>query len=161
MSVTNEEIADLLESIARLMEIDEAGPFRVRAYRNGGDSVRMMGKPLAERLAAGEDLTELPDIGAGIAKKVGEIVALGHDGFLAQLASQYPPGLLDLLKISGLGPKRVRLLKDSLGVTSPRALLEAAEAGRLSEVPGFGPKTTESIVRRVKRLLERDASEQG
>ncbi len=153
MSVTNEQIAELLESAGKLLEIEDAGVFRIRAHVNAADTIRTMGKPLAERVAEGEDLTQLPDIGKGIAKKIEEIVAHGFDKSLAELAAGHPPGLLDLLKIPGLGPKRVRALRETLNVTSLESLLQAATDDRLKEVPGFGAKTQERVVRRARRLL--------
>ncbi|MCP3914154.1 MAG: hypothetical protein GY711_01195 [bacterium] len=101
-------------------QIEDAGVFRIRAYINAADTIRTMGTPLADRIAAKE----------------------------------HPPGLLDLLKIPGLGPKKVRALMQNLNVTSPATLLEAASAGRLKEVPGFGAKTEERCARRLLGLDE-------
>ena len=152
MTTTSADVARVLDSIADLLELDQASPFRVRAHRNAADSLRFLDPPLADLVAAGEDLTALQDVGAGIAKKIEEIVAKGADAYLAELDAG-APGLLELLRIPGIGPKRARDLR-ALGIASVDALREAAESGRLGEVPGFGPKTVERILRRLARSAE-------
>jgi len=155
LTIRNDEIADALDKIATLLEIDDASPFRIRAYKNAADSIRLLDPPLAEMVAEGKDLTELQDVGAGIAKKIEEIVALGHAAFVERLGKEGSPGIFDLLRIPGIGPKRVRALRDRLGVTSIESLKAAAQDGRLREVPGFGEKTQERILRRIARIEER------
>ena len=150
MPTRSAEIAAILDSIADLLEIEEASGFRIRAYRNSADSIRFFDPPLAEMVAAGSDLTELQDVGPGIAKKIEQIVAEGPDAYRARLEAS-APGLLELLRVPGLGPKRVRNLRDALGIGSIEGLREAAEQGRLREVAGFGPKTEERILRRLQR----------
>ena len=144
--------ARVLDSIADLLELDEASPFRVRAHRNAADSLRFLDPPLADLVAAGEDLTALQGVGAGLAKKIGEIVTKGPDVYLAELDAR-APGLLELLRIPGIGPKRARALR-AQGVASIDALREAAESGRLGEISGFGPKSVERILRRLTRAAE-------
>jgi len=148
---SNKEIAHILESLADLLEIDQASPFRIRAYRNGADTIRHHDRELEELVRAKTDLTQLPDIGKGLAKAIGEIVTLGIPAYRAKLAQTHAPGLLEILAIPGLGPKRVRMLRDELGVQSPTDLRQALIEGRLREVPGFGPKSEE----RLLRLLDR------
>jgi DNA polymerase (family 10) len=142
----NADIARQLNDVADLLEISAANPFRVRAYRNAARTVADHPDPLDELVRGGTfDLTELPGIGGGIAK---EITALIETGALPQrqaLAAQIPPGLLDLLRIPGLGPKRVKLLHDELNVNSVADLQLALDAGKLSSLGGFGPKMLEKI----------------
>ena len=97
--VDNERIADALESVATILEVEGANPFRTRAYRNAADGIRYSNDPLAELVAEGKDLTELPDIGAGIAEKITEIVSMGPDAFLEKLALETGPGVLEMLRI--------------------------------------------------------------
>ena len=158
---SNEEIADLLESVADLLEIDQASPFRIRAYRNGADTVRYHEDPLEDLVRRGDDLTELQDVGKGLAKSIAEIVELGVAGFRVRMAETHAPGLLELLAIPGLGPKRVRMLRDELSVSSPAELKEALLAGRLREVRGFGAKSEERLLRRLERLEQQEGDGEG
>lgn len=148
-SIDNEQIADILDDIGSLLEVDEASPFRIRAYRNAADSIRMLNPPLAEMVAEGKSLTELQDIGPAIAKKIEEIVRTGHLVYVDKLAQESGAGVLELLRIPGLGPKRVRLLRDELSVTSRSELREALESGRVRGLAGFGEKTEERLLRRL------------
>lgn len=152
MTVSNREIAEVLESIARLLEVEDASPFRIRAHRNAADTVRSHGRALTEMVAAGENLTDVQDIGPGIAKKIEELLAIGKRAFLEQLETRAGPGILDLLRVPGLGPKRVRAVREALGITSIEELRAAAEEGRVRGIPGFGEKTEASILRRLRRM---------
>ncbi len=153
MTSTSADVARVLDSIADLLELDEASPFRIRAYRNAADSLRLLDPPLAEMVAAGGDLTALQDVGQGIAKKIEEIVSRGPAAYLAEFEAS-APGLLELLRIPGLGTKRVRALRATLGIASVEELREAAESGRLRAVAGFGPKSEESILRGLARARD-------
>lgn len=153
MTATNKEIADVLEAIALLMEVDGAQPFRVRAYRGGADELLAHPEPVAEMVAAGKDLTELQGVGKGIAAKVEEILRVGPAAFLEQLEKETSPGLLALLRVPGLGPKRVRVIRDGLGISSLESVRDAALDGKLRGLPGFGEKTEATILRRVRRAL--------
>ncbi len=142
----NAEIARLLGDVADLLEISAGNPFKVRAYRNAARTVADHPDPVAELVADREfDLTELPGIGDGIAK---EITALVQTGTLPQrqrLVATIPPGLLDLLRIPGLGPKRVKLFHDRLQVNSVADLQDALDQGKIAKLGGFGPKLLEKI----------------
>lgn len=142
----NADIARQLDEVADLLEISAANPFRVRAYRNAARTVRDHPDPLDELVRGGEfDLTDLPGIGSGIAS---EITALVNTGLLPQrkeLAATIPPGLLELLRIPGLGPKRVKLFHDKLKVNTVADLRRALEAGKIAKLGGFGPKMLEKI----------------
>jgi DNA polymerase (family X) len=142
----NADIARLLDEVADLLEISAANPFRVRAYRNAARTVRDHADPLEPLVKSGAfDLTDLPGVGGGIAK---EITALVHDGALPsrqEAAAHVPPGLLDILRIPGIGPKRVKLFHDELGVESVADLQRALDAGQIAKLGGFGPKLLEKI----------------
>ena len=153
MSTTNADISRALEAIASLMELDEVEPFRVRAYRAAADEILAQPEPVAEWVAAGRDLTELQGVGKGIATKVLEIVQVGRAAYIERLEKETAPGLLDLLRVPGLGPKRVRVIRDRLGLSSPEAVRDAAEQGRLRGLPGFGEKTEANVLRRIRRAL--------
>ena len=142
----NAEIARLLGEVADLLEISAGNPFKVRAYRNAARTVADYPDPLSE-LVKDEafDLTELPGIGGGIAKEITALLETGTLPQRQQLVATIPPGLLDLLRISGLGPKRVKLFHDQLKVNSVADLTRALEAGKIAKLGGFGPKLLEKI----------------
>lgn len=146
MPVHNADIAAIFEEIAELLEIQNENPFRIRAYRNAARQVEGMGVPVADMVAKGEDLTELPGIGDDLAAKITEIVATGQCKALEKLRKQVPPSITELLKIPGLGPKRVRALYDRLKVKSIDLLAKAAQAGKIRELAGFGAKTEQTIL---------------
>src|SRR5579859_5632795 len=124
----NAEIARALSEVADLLEISAGNPFKVRAYRNAARTVADHPDPIAELVSGGEfDLTELPGIGAGIAKEITALVATCTLPQRQQLAATIPAGLLDLLRISGLGPKRVKLFHDELKVNTVADLKNALE----------------------------------
>ncbi len=146
MPIHNEDIAAAFDEIADLLEVENANPFRVRAYRNAARTLRGLPQEVAEWVEEGRDLTELPGIGADLAAKITEFVTTGHLKALDQLRREVPPTVEDLLRIPGLGPKRVRALYLDQGIDTVQALEAAARAGRLRALPGFGPKTEQKIL---------------
>jgi len=142
----NPDIARLFDEVADLLEIQDANPFRVRAYRNAARTIRDYPEPIAELVhSGGKDLTEIPGIGEDLAEKITDIVKTGELPLRKQLAAKLPAGLLDLLRIPGLGPKRVKLLHKKLKVTSAADLAVALDKGRIQKLKGFGPKIEEKI----------------
>ena len=149
MPVANAEIAEQLDKIADLLDIEGANPFRVRAYRRAARLVEGLPRAVADMLASGEDLDDLPGIGRDLADKIGVIAKGGHLPLLDQLASEVTPGITELLRLPGLGPKRVHLLQETLGIDSIAKLEAAAKTGRLREVPGIGPGTEARVLRAI------------
>ena len=142
----NPDIARLFDEVADLLEIQDANPFRVRAYRNAARTIRDFPEPLTDLVRAGtKDLTEIPGIGDDLAEKITEIVTSGALPLQQQLARKLPAGLLDLLRIPGLGPKRVKLLYKKLKVKSAADLAKALDAGKVQKLKGFGPKMEEKM----------------
>src|SRR5947208_13173143 len=142
----NAEIARLLGDVADLLEISAVNPCKVRSYRNAARTVADHPDPIAELVADREfDLTELPGIGDGIAKEITALVQTGTLPQRQQLVATIPPGLLDLLRIPGLGPKRVKLFHDRLKVNSVADLKDALDQGTIAKLGGFGPKLLEKI----------------
>ena len=146
MSVHNEDIAAIFDQMADLLDIEEANPFRVRAYRNGARTVRDLGRELGEWVAEGKDLRKLPGIGKELSHKIDEILQTGSLKALQQLHKKVPASLEELLKIPGLGPKRVKILFKDLGIRNLDQLEKAARSGRLHALPGFGAKTETLIL---------------
>jgi len=160
MPVHNVEIAQTLNKLADLLEIEGANAFRVRAYRNAAHLVESLPRSVADMVAANEDLSELPGIGEALAKKLKEIVETGHLAALEREEKQVPPALSDLLKIPGLGPRRVHELFEKLKITDLASLEHAVREGKLRALDGFGEKTETRIreylhrqTQTVKRML--------
>jgi DNA polymerase (family X) len=141
----NPDIARLFDEVADLLEIKDENPFRVRAYRNAARIVRDFPRPLADEVRRGGDLTEIPGIGVDLADKIATVVATGDLPLHRQLRTKLPAGLLDLLRIPGLGPKRVKLLYGKLKVRSAADLEKALAAGKVGSLKGFGPKMVQNI----------------
>lgn len=146
----NADIAVVFEEIADLLEIEGENPFRIRAYRNAGRILRGLRDEAADMLAAGRDLSELPGIGTDLAAKIRDLVQTGSTDLLDRLHKKLPPSLSELLRIPGLGPKRVAALYRKLKVTTPAELQAAARAGKLAKLEGFGPKIVEKITAAAK-----------
>ena len=149
MPVHNADIAAIFEEIANLLELESANPFRIRAYRN---AARIIGElPQEARLLVerGDDLTRLPGIGSDLAAKIDEIVGSGHCSLLDRLRKELPPAITELLKIPGLGPKRVKALYHELDVQTVAQLQRAARDGRIRALHGFGAKTEQNILEAV------------
>ncbi len=141
MPVHNQDIAAIFDEIADLLELQQANPFRIRAYRRAAQTVRAQPHELAGRVTEGGTLQKkLPGIGKDLEGKILEIIGTGRCEALEALKKKVPVGLEDLLHMPGLGPVRVRLLREELGVTSPAKLRSAIEKGRLTGVKGFGPR---------------------
>lgn len=155
--VDNLRIAEVFEEIADLLEVEDANPFRIRAYRNGARTVRAQDQSFAELVAAGVALPKLPGIGHDLTEKIGEIARTGDCQLLQRLHQEVPAGLADLLHLPGIGPKRVRQLYHELGIDSPAALQQALACGQVRQLPGFGPQ----LVERLRRAIgSRAAAEQ-
>lgn len=152
MPLHNREIAALFDRLADLLEIEDANPFRVRAYRNAARTLANLGQSVAELLAAGKDLTELPGIGAHIAAKIAVIVRTGRLPQLDEVEARTPGALSDLMKIEGIGPKRVKTLYKKLNIRSAEDLARAARSGRIRALDGFGAKTEATILQHVERF---------
>ncbi len=149
MPVHNTDIAEMFNRFADLLEIDGANPFRVRAYRNAARTIAGLAQSAAEMVKEGKDLTELPGIGNDLAQKIEEIVKTGNLFKLKELEAHVPAQLSRLMKMPGLGPKRVRTLHEKLGITTLEELKMAAEKGKISELRGFGNKIERMILEEI------------
>jgi DNA polymerase (family 10) len=146
----NQDVAEQLELLADLLEIEGQAAFRVLAYRRAAQRVRDTGGPVAQ-LALDGKAKELPGIGATIQDKIVQIVDTGEIEALAKRRKTIPPEVVDFLRIPGLGPKTVRKIWQDLGVTTLAELKEAARAQRLRTLPGLGAKVEENILKSVGR----------
>ena len=149
---TNSEIADIFDRIGDLVEISEKeGPFQVRAYHRAADNIRHLDGDIVRIWQEGA-LEEIPGVGKAIAKKIDELMRTGRLHFLEELEKEVPPGVLDMLQIPGVGPKKARLFWKSLGITSIEELKKAAEAGKLRTLPGMGAKSEAKILEGIAIL---------
>jgi DNA polymerase (family 10) len=140
----NGEIADAFEELASLYELDGAVVYRVGAYRNAAKAIREAGVSVADLAREGR-VEELAGVGRTIAEKIDDLLDSGSIPAADKLKARIPSGLVAITRIPGLGPKRARLLYDELGISSLDELREAAEQGRLKDVPGFGAKAEENV----------------
>jgi DNA polymerase (family 10) len=150
MPVHNTDIAAIFDEIADLLEIEGANPFRIRAYRNGARTVKGLGTELSEMVTNDEDLTQLSGIGKELATKIREIIDTGTVSALIKLKNRVPQALTDILKIPGLGPKRVRVFYRDLDIQSVEQLYQAAQKGVIRKLPGFGIKSEEQILKALE-----------
>src|SRR5262245_31038427 len=141
----NQAIARILREIADLLEIKNDNPFKIRAYRNGADIVANHPHELARLDAAG--LREIPGIGKDLAARIREIADTGATDYHRELVAEFPPTVLDLLHLQGVGPKTVAMLYRELGIRTLDDLELAAKEGRVRALRGMGAKKEELILR--------------
>jgi len=150
----NEFIAIQFELLADLLEIQGANPFRIRAYRSAARTIASTADSLSDMVASEQDLTQFAGIGKDLAKQIQEIVTKGQHSALEELRKQIPGGVLDMLRIQGVGPKKVSIFFNELGLKSLADLKAACESGRLSVLKGFGKKTEEAILKNIDLAAE-------
>lgn len=156
MAVHNAEVAALFYRMAELLEIEGANPFRVRAYRRAAATIEDLPQPVADLVAAGADLDELPGVGEDLASKIKEICATGMLQALAEVEARTPSALAALAAVPGLGPKRVKILHDALGVTCVDDLVRAAEAGQVKRLPRFGARFEAKLLGALRKPASRE-----
>lgn len=150
----NEFIAAQFELLADLLEIQGANPFRIRAYRNAARTISSTAESLSDMVKEKQDVTQFAGIGKDLARQIAEIVTSGQHSALEELRKEIPGGVLDMLRIPGVGPKKVSVFFNELGLKSLADLKAACEAGRLSKLKGFGKKTEESILANIDLATE-------
>jgi DNA polymerase (family X) len=153
MPVHNADIAEIFNKIADLLDIEGANPYRVRAYRTAARTIGELPRSAADLVERGEDLSELPGIGQDLAGKIKEIVETGTLAQLQELEKEIPKELGDLMDIGGLGPKRVHILHQKLGIKTPEDLREAVRQGKIRNLKGFGKKMEVKIAVEIDKLV--------
>jgi DNA polymerase (family 10) len=146
MLVHNEDIARTFDQMADVLELQQANPFRIRAYRTAARTVRGLPTEIGDLLRQGKDLDELPGIGADLAGKIREIVETGQLAALAQVQKGVPPLALQLCNLPGVGPKRAMLLCRELHIQTLDQLKRAASQGKVRAVRGFGPTIEKKLL---------------
>ncbi len=148
--MTNKHIAAVLAETADLMDLKGESIFRIRAYQEAARRIDTLAQEVAELHAAGK-LESIPGVGKSIESDVTELLQTGRSTRHEELKKEIPTGLLELLQIPGLGPKRARKLYEELDITNLVELERAAQEHRLQAVPGLGEKTEASILRELER----------
>lgn len=152
--MTNEQIAGVFQQLADLLEIQGANPFRLRAYRNAARTIQSTADSFAGLVEEDADLTTYSGIGKDLANQIAEVVQTGQHPKLAELREQVPQGVVDMLRIPGVGPKKVAVFFNQLNLTSLDELKAAATEGKLAKLKGFGKKTEQAILENIDRASE-------
>lgn len=147
-------LANLFDRIAILLEIKGENPFKVNAYRRAAENLRRETRDIVELYKEGK-LTEIPGVGKAIAQKITEILENGKLEFYYKLTAEIPERLLSLYEVPEMGPKRIKLVWEKLGIDSVEKLEKAALEGTLRSLPGFGPKIESKILEGIMALKER------
>ena len=148
--MTKEEIAVVLEQIATLLELKGENPFKIRAYTNAARAIETFGANVSN-FQDEEAVAKIPGIGKSIALKIKELTETGSLNYFRELSAEFPPGILELFSLPGLGAKKIKALHDSLGVSSIAQLQKACEEGRVAELAGFGETTQQKICDAIAR----------
>jgi len=146
MPTSNIDIARAFERLALLIELDGGDPFKIKAYKQAAFLVEGLDTQASDMLAQGRDLTEMPGIGKAIAAKIREMAETGTMAKLSEYEAKIPESLVELTKLPGLGPGRVHRLHKELGITGRAGLLDAARAGKIQQLKGFGKKIEAGIM---------------
>src|SRR5271169_2100382 len=145
-----DKVAEILVEIGTLLELKGENPFKTRAYANGARTIESLNEPLA-KLVAEKRLGEIKGIGEALEQKITELVETGKLKYYDELKKSIPPGLIEMLEISGLGPKKIQALNKQLGIDSVEKLEAACKKGEVAELDGFGEKTQANILEGIER----------
>mgnify|MGYP000406874611 CR=1 FL=1 len=156
--LTNRDVAAILAGVAARLQILDANRFRIIAFQNAAESIRGLPQDINALDAAGE-LTTIPGVGKGIAEAIHNLLTTGSDPEFDALFAQVPQGVVEMMQVPDMGPKKARRLWEELGIDSVEALRAAAEAGKLRSLKGFGPRSEEKILKGIELLVKR--AEQG
>jgi len=148
-SVTKNEIADVLNEIAVLLDLKGENPFKIRAYQSGARVLESLEEDLG-KIIAEDRLASIKGIGEALVKKITELYTTGQLKFYDELRASVAPGLVEMLEIPSLGPKKIKALHSKLGIDSIEALTKACVDGRVAELDGFGEKTQEKLLAGIK-----------
>jgi DNA polymerase/3'-5' exonuclease PolX/histidinol phosphatase-like PHP family hydrolase len=148
--MTKNEIADVLTQIGTLLELKGENPFKTRAYQAGARVIESMESAAFERLLADDNLKSVKGIGDALAQKIGELHATGRLEFFEKLKASIEPGLVEMLDVPGLGPKKIKALHDQLGIATMADLTAACTDGRVAALAGFGEKSQEKILAGIR-----------
>src|SRR5881394_2895765 len=149
LGMDKDQVAEILTEIGTLLELKGENAFKTRAYENAARALESLTEPL-EKLIAENRLGQIKGIGEGIQKKITELVATGKLAYYEDLKAAVPSGLVEMLHIPGLGPKKVKALNDKLGIETIEQLEAACKAGKIAGLEGFGEKTQSKILEGIQ-----------
>jgi DNA polymerase (family 10) len=149
--MNNREVAKIFADVADMLSIRGDIIHRVLSYRKASEAIQELGRDVNQVYAAGE-LTDIPGIGKTLAEKIEEMLTTGKLAFYEKLAKEIPPTLVEMLKVDGLGPKRVKQVYETLGITTLAELNTAAQEGKLRDLPGLGAKSEAKLVAAIAAL---------
>jgi DNA polymerase (family X) len=150
-TLTNREIADIFDTIADMLQLKGEIIHRVMAYRRAAQSIREFPRDL-HALADEDKLQDIDGVGDTLEEKIREMLTTGHLRFYEELKTEIPPGVVDILRINGVGPKKAMQFYQELGISSVEALKTAAEEGKIGKLPGMGAKTEKKILEGIASL---------
>jgi len=148
--MNKDQVIAVLTEIATLLELKGENPFKSRAYSTGARALEMVSEPI-EKLVSEQGLGGIAGIGEALQKKITELVTTGRLPYYEDLRASIPPGLLLMLSIPGLGPKKIKILHDELGIASIEQLEQACRDGRVAKLRGFGEKTQTNLCEGIVR----------
>ncbi|MBV9657639.1 MAG: DNA polymerase/3'-5' exonuclease PolX [Verrucomicrobia bacterium] len=144
---SKDDIAEIFESTAQLLELKGENPFKVRAYQNAARAVELFSGDLVAAAATPGVLEEIPGLGKHSAAHVRELLETGQFAFFEKLRAEFPAGIFELFTLPGLGPKKIKALHEQLGVSDLATLEAATQAGRVAALAGFGKKTADNLLK--------------
>ena len=147
--MNKKEIAHILEEIGIILDLKGENPFKVRAYYNGARIIENLDRDITDLVNSGE-LAQIKGIGKALAEKISTLVRYKSLPYYEELKSSIPEGLLQMLKIPGLGAKKVKVIYDKLGISNIGELEYACRENRLRDLQGFGPKSQDKILTSIK-----------
>jgi len=150
LQMDNAELARVFDEIAGLLEVMKDSPFKIRAYHNAARVIASYPEPLRDVVARGDNLRDIPGIGAAVAKKTAELLSTGRLEYFEKLKAAAPAGVLELMRIPGIGPRTAARLSSEMGIVSIDDLEIALRAGSLSGVPGLGEKVARSLLQAIE-----------
>lgn len=151
-TITNHDAALILLNIANILEITAANPYRVRAYRRAAGLLLRLRVPATDFLAPNGELM-LPGLGERLRRKLGELLTHGEMTFYRDLYASLPAGMVNLMRVRGIGPRTALRLYVELGLESPEDVVRAAEAGKIRKLYRFGEKSEANLARAAREIL--------
>jgi len=154
--MNNSQIAEIFENIAGLLEMKGEKRFTVVSYQRVARTIGGLPTELEQMVRDGADLKEIPGVGKAIAEKISQLATGGRMEFYERLRSEFPDGVLEIMRVPGVGPKTTRRLWDELGISDVAQLEAALENGRVASLPRLGQKKSESILREIRASRTKD-----
>lgn len=143
------KVARILDEIAVFLELQGENPFKVRAYQTGARAIDALEEDLEQLVAEGR-IAEVPGLGRALADKVASLVETGELKYYDDLKASIPPGLIEMLEVPGLGPKKIKAVHETLGISTLAELVKACEENKVQKLPRFGAKTEEKILAGIR-----------